>query len=50
MSAKYGRGEAAEQIAGEMGLTLEAVYQALSRVRKQLRECVQRRLGLPIHE
>jgi len=50
MSAKYGRGEAAEQIAGDMGLTLEAVYQALSRVRKQLRECVQRRLGMPIHE
>lgn len=50
MAARYGRGERAEAIAEGAGLTLVAVYQALSRVRKQLRECVQRRLGLPIHD
>jgi RNA polymerase sigma-70 factor (ECF subfamily) len=50
MSARYGKGELIEQIAADMGLKVEAVYQALCRVRKQLRECVQRRLGLPTNQ
>ena len=48
MSARYGRGETAESIARSMGLSLDAVYQTLSRLRRHLRECVQRRLGLPL--
>jgi len=50
LSARYGRGEAADQIAAAMGLTLDAVYQTLTRLRRQLRECVQRRLGQPVHD
>lgn len=50
MSARYARGERAESIATTMGLSLDAVYQTMSRLRKQLRECVQHRLGLPIQD
>lgn len=49
MSARYGLGESAESIASSMGLSLDAVYQTLSRLRRHLRECVQRRLGLHLH-
>lgn len=44
---RYHKGRAVESLAQEIGLTADALYQSLSRVRKQLRECVQRRLGLP---
>ncbi|MDB6140275.1 MAG: polymerase factor sigma-70 [Verrucomicrobiaceae bacterium] len=43
---RYQKGHAVEDIATETGMTIDAIYQALSRLRKQLRECVQRRLGL----
>ena len=43
---RYQKGQAVEDLATETGMTVEAIYQALSRLRKQLRECVQRRLGL----
>ncbi|MDZ4286594.1 MAG: sigma-70 family RNA polymerase sigma factor [Prosthecobacter sp.] len=38
-----------EVIAQEADMTVDALYQTLSRVRRQLRECVQRRLGLPLN-
>jgi len=37
----------ADVIALEAGISVDALYQTLSRLRRQLRECVQRRLGLP---
>ena len=43
---RYEKGQTVEDMAVETGMTLDAIYQALSRLRKQLRECVQRRLGL----
>ena len=39
-----------EAMATEAGLTVEALYQTLSRLRRQLRECVQRRLGLTLDQ
>ncbi len=44
---RYHKDMPADVIALDAGLSLEAFYQTLSRVRRQLRECVQRRLGLP---
>jgi RNA polymerase sigma-70 factor (ECF subfamily) len=35
------------EIARAGSTTVDAIYQTLSRLRRQLRECVQRRLGLP---
>lgn len=50
ISSRYGRGESAADISSSVGIGLDAVYQTLTRLRRQLRECVQRRLGLPIHD
>lgn len=46
MAERYQKGLAVEDLAADTGMTADAIYQALSRLRKQLRECVQRRLGL----
>ena len=37
-----------EAMAAEAGLSVDALYQTLSRLRRQLRDCVQRRLGLTL--
>ena len=46
IAERYEKGRAVEDLAGDTGMTMDALYQTLSRLRKQLRECVQRRLGL----
>jgi len=46
IAERYQKGLAVEDLVADTGMTAEAIYQALSRLRKQLRDCVQRRLGL----
>lgn len=46
LEARYQQGQPVDTIALEAGLSADALYQILSRLRRQLRECVQRRLGL----
>lgn len=46
LEARYHQGQEIEAMAAAAGLSTDALYQILSRLRKQLRECVQRRLGL----
>ncbi len=48
ITQRYHRQRAVEAIALEANITVDALYQTLSRIRRQLRECVQRRLGLPL--
>jgi hypothetical protein len=36
-------------MAVQAGLSVDALYQTLSRLRRQLRECVERRLGLTLN-
>ncbi len=43
---RYNHSHPVETIAAGAGLSVEALYQTLSRLRRQLRDCVQRRLGL----
>lgn len=43
---RYHESQTIEAIAADAGLSTEALYQTLSRLRRQLRECVRRRLGL----
>ena len=45
VAERYAKGTGIDDIAAETGLSVDAIYQALSRLRKQLRECVQRRLS-----
>jgi RNA polymerase sigma-70 factor (ECF subfamily) len=45
---RYHQNHSIDQIAEQEGMSLDAIYQNLSRLRRQLRECVQRRLGLTI--
>ncbi len=45
---RYTHSQPIETIAAESGLSVEALYQTLSRLRRQLRDCVQRRLGLTL--
>lgn len=47
IEARYHQGQSVEVMAREAKISVEALYQTLSRLRRQLRECVQRRLGLP---
>ncbi|WP_166646994.1 sigma-70 family RNA polymerase sigma factor [Prosthecobacter fusiformis] len=47
LEARYYQEQPVEVIALNARISTEALYQVLSRLRKQLRECVQRRLGLP---
>ncbi|MFN7561154.1 MAG: sigma-70 family RNA polymerase sigma factor [Prosthecobacter sp.] len=44
ITERYGQNKTIDVIASGFCLTPDAVYQALSRVRKQLRDCVQKRL------
>src|SRR3569623_1527934 len=46
VAERYQKGLTIEDLAEETGMKADAIYQALSRLRKQLRDCVQRRLGL----
>ena len=46
---RYHQNQAIETIATEAGLTVDALYQTLSRLRRLLRECVERRLGLTLN-
>ena len=46
IAERYQKGLAVEDLVADTGMTAEAIYQALSRLRKLLRDCVQRRLGL----
>jgi RNA polymerase sigma-70 factor, ECF subfamily len=43
-SERYGRGRSIEELATEVGLSVDAIYQSLSRIRRLLRECVSRRV------
>jgi RNA polymerase sigma-70 factor (ECF subfamily) len=47
---RYHRGLSIEAMAEEAGMKLDALYQTLSRLRRQLRDCVERRLGLKLDE
>lgn len=42
---RYAKGRSIEEIAEHTGMSADAIYQALSRLRKQLRDCVSRRLN-----
>jgi RNA polymerase sigma-70 factor (ECF subfamily) len=44
---RYKQGHAAAEIARQMGWTTNAIHVALSRARRAIRECVQRRLAVP---
>jgi RNA polymerase sigma-70 factor (ECF subfamily) len=46
---RYQHQRPVDLIARDAAMTVDAVYQTLSRLRRQLRECVQRRLGLPMN-
>lgn len=48
MRDRYHLGQPVESMAAEAGLSVDALYQILSRLRRQLRDCVQRRLGLTL--
>ena len=45
---RYNHSQPVETIATEAGLSVDALYQTLSRLRRQLRDCVHRRLGLTL--
>lgn len=49
INQRYQQQRPVEAMASEASMTVDALYQTLSRVRRQLRECVQRRLGLPLN-
>lgn len=44
VTGRYGENKSIEAIANDFCLSTDAIYQALSRLRKQLRECIHRRL------
>lgn len=46
---RYHQNQPIETMATEAGLTVDALYQTLSRLRRLLRECVERRLGLTLN-
>jgi RNA polymerase sigma-70 factor (ECF subfamily) len=43
---RYGRGQACNSIATRLGMSMTALYSLLSRVRKALQDCAERRLRL----
>jgi RNA polymerase sigma-70 factor (ECF subfamily) len=45
---RYHAGQPMEAMAAKAGLSMDALYQTLSRLRRQLRDCVQRRLELTL--
>lgn len=44
LELRYGAGLAGEKVAEELGLSLNALYTLLSRVRRLLQECIERRV------
>jgi DNA-directed RNA polymerase specialized sigma24 family protein len=46
LNLRYGEGLAGEQGARRLGMTTNAFYTLLSRLRKLLQECVERRLRI----
>jgi len=44
LELRYGEGLAGEKIAAQLGLSVNALYTMLSRVRRILQECIERRL------
>jgi RNA polymerase sigma-70 factor (ECF subfamily) len=44
LDLRYGEGRPGPSVAGELGISLNALYTLLSRVRKALQDCVKRRL------
>jgi len=46
---RYHGSQPIEAMAVQAGLSVDALYQTLSRLRRQLRECVERRLGLTLN-
>lgn len=44
VSERYAKGAEIDELASGLGMSVDAIYQALSRLRRQLRECVQRRM------
>jgi RNA polymerase sigma-70 factor, ECF subfamily len=44
LELRYGEGLAGEKVAAQLGLSLNALYTLLSRVRRLLQECIERRL------
>lgn len=47
LALRYERAVPIEQIAGELQATLDSVYQALSRLKTRLQDCINRRLSAP---
>jgi RNA polymerase sigma-70 factor, ECF subfamily len=47
MDQRYSQGFSMEQLSKERGMTVESLYQTLSRLRKLLRDCVTKRLADP---
>jgi RNA polymerase sigma-70 factor (ECF subfamily) len=47
LARRYEDNLSCDAIARELGASVEAVYQNLSRIRGRLEECIRRRLGLP---
>ncbi|MES2596431.1 MAG: sigma-70 family RNA polymerase sigma factor [Verrucomicrobiota bacterium] len=45
---RYHQNHSIERMASEESLSADAIYQILSRLRRQLRDCVERRLGLTL--
>jgi RNA polymerase sigma-70 factor, ECF subfamily len=48
--ARYHHSHSIDRLAAELGQSVDALYQTLSRLRRQLRDCVQKRLGLTLDE
>ncbi|MFZ4595098.1 MAG: sigma-70 family RNA polymerase sigma factor [Verrucomicrobiaceae bacterium] len=46
IAERYHKSRAIEELAEEFGMSLDGIYQTLSRLRRQLRECVSRRLRI----
>jgi len=46
IAERYHKSRAIEDLAEEFGMSLDGIYQTLSRLRRQLRECVSRRLRI----
>jgi RNA polymerase sigma-70 factor (ECF subfamily) len=45
ITRRYAGSVSIEDLAEHMGMSVDAIYQALSRLRRQLRDCVQRRVA-----
>ena len=44
VAQRYAKGAEVDELANNTGMSVDAIYQALSRLRRQLRDCVQRRM------